>query len=529
MDVSASPDWVKDYKWATVRLATFVGRSQKPRLVCGIVSLLSPDRPQPTSSRVELRKLTQDKGTIFFRKVAMTAADAVIWYRGFSDSELRTPLPYDPVDTLEKSDNTLVACCISGEDQGWPALGFPLSGVDLFETNGALPFPFTGAEPVRIHRRFGLDPLVDDALIDDEAVAFLKRRLHIDLRSYSEYQASVSLLAPDPIIRSIDHFVVPGTGKEDVVIQLKARRAGSLRNLSITLCQYRDQLITFLKTIAVPADGLIVVDVAGGVSASGYTISHPEHGILHHQPPLPFLRDIRLNTSVARRRVTVEAPLSSARSAQQESYSVTEYASLQEPGRINDAAGDILTRRQNARARRKRESLALASDQLWLDSRQEAASFLRNKIRSARRRVWFVDPYMGGLQFFQFVHSVSFEVEIMILTSRPGIEAAAKTSGANGHPSFAAGLRSLADRGFTRVSAYVLPGRTSPALHDRFLVVDDQVWTLGNSLNALGERASLVLKVPDPYALIEKLSEFRDAALSFDAYLKQHGNQGTRG
>jgi hypothetical protein len=44
-----------------------------------------------------------------------------------------------------------------------------------------------------------------------------------------------------------------------------------------------------------------------------------------------------------------------------------------------------------------------------------------------------------------------------------------------------------------------------PILHDRFLVVDGAVWFSGNSLNAIGQRESIIIKLPDPGAVVARL------------------------
>ncbi|MDZ7641450.1 MAG: hypothetical protein U5J62_05430 [Desulfurivibrio sp.] len=60
-------------------------------------------------------------------------------------------------------------------------------------------------------------------------------------------------------------------------------------------------------------------------------------------------------------------------------------------------------------------------------------------------------------------------------------------------------------------NAYVLQ---SSMLHDRFLVIDDTVWFLGNSLNTLGEKASLIVKLPNPDEIVDQLEGMLNEAIS---------------
>jgi hypothetical protein len=40
----------------------------------------------------------------------------------------------------------------------------------------------------------------------------LKRRLHLDLSDYTEYLGSLALVVPDPVLRRVQHFLVPAEG-----------------------------------------------------------------------------------------------------------------------------------------------------------------------------------------------------------------------------------------------------------------------------------------------------------------------------
>lgn len=69
------------------------------------------------------------------------------------------------------------------------------------------------------------------------------------------------------------------------------------------------------------------------------------------------------------------------------------------------------------------------------------------------------------------------------------------------------------------VEVWVLPG-DSPELHDRFLEVDGSVWFFGGSFNGLGERASLVVRVPQPEGILENVRGMISRALSLEAHIQ---------
>ena len=68
-------------------------------------------------------------------------------------------------------------------------------------------------------------------------------------------------------------------------------------------------------------------------------------------------------------------------------------------------------------------------------------------------------------------------------------------------------LPNLAKHGNFSIS--VLTG-TTPAVHDRFLVVDDSVWFSGNSLHTIGDRAGMVIKLRNSDDIIANLTEILD-------------------
>jgi hypothetical protein len=49
-----------------------------------------------------------------------------------------------------------------------------------------------------------------------------------------------------------------------------------------------------------------------------------------------------------------------------------------------------------------------------------------------------------------------------------------------------------------------------PILHDRFLAVDGAVWFSGNSLNAIGQRESMIIKLPDAKSVMSRLNAIFD-------------------
>ena len=54
-----------------------------------------------------------------------------------------------------------------------------------------------------------------------------------------------------------------------------------------------------------------------------------------------------------------------------------------------------------------------------------------------------------------------------------------------------------------KIECKLLLGGKSP-LHDRYIIVDDEAYLLGSSLNEFGSRATTIIKIPAPKKMIEQ-------------------------
>ena len=58
-----------------------------------------------------------------------------------------------------------------------------------------------------------------------------------------------------------------------------------------------------------------------------------------------------------------------------------------------------------------------------------------------------------------------------------------------------------------------------------FLVVDDEVWFMGNSFNTLGDRASMIIKIPNPDEVLHELEKMFNQAEIFGTYFQRQINE----
>ena len=258
------------------------------------------------------------------------------------------------------------------------------------------------------------------------------------------------------------------------------------------------------------SDAIAILEFPAEINREGQSITHPEHGLLDWHEPLPILRTVHTRMGLVTRRKTVQVPAAGRKRPAYE-YDVNEVGSEEESvvGDAVDAAA-VISRLTDAEHRRALRQAAHDYDQRWFyRSRDEADHYLRERIGRARETVLIVDPWFAGRELLAFGHAIrSPDVELRILTSVQGLK-----RDALGDSSVDSGRKLLRIVNETfddyprKPQIRILTGNPAP-IHDRFLVVDGAAWLSGNSLNTLGERAGMIVKLPDPRLVVVRLEAF---------------------
>lgn len=520
------------YAGAAIRLATLQHKKGQPgRLLFATVSLFPRNRPLPPPMRgggLDKCSVGGTGETIFFRRVTLEPQDAINWYRALGNGDDISPVPSVKEERNEKYDG--IKLDVSGliDDPAWPQLGLPVGdGLFAHLSGRSHPAPFIGNTPARIHRRFGSEEGFDSLLGDFKAVAFIARRLHVDLRLYKEYLGSVVLIAPDPILKQVDHFMVPAASDagERIFYRFVPRPGESLEELQLTTFDEQAHLLTDFKTHNIPPDGILDFDKGACVGSYGYVVTHQQHGVLAYSPPYPFMRQVGFNIHPVSGSKIASVPTGESTGSPRMEYQIAQSSLIKTSSLVGDPAPVPNVNARIVIAALQREKLESAKQygQRWFSdgSRIEAMRFIQNELRRAKSRIIIADPYISGLQIPQFLYAVNPETtSVTLLTSNLAFKSVKQ------QPSkvddFSERLVQLEKD--ARVSANVRVLQSS-ILHDRFLVVDNTVWFLGNSLNTLGEKASLIVKIPNPDEVIAQLEVMLNQAIPFEDYKKRRSKR----
>ena len=501
------------YRQAIIHL-TWFRDDQVQHLLFGMVELRPNELPDAVGCpRKDFRVGNKGRKHLHYRRFVLSVPDAIDWYRNAADGNLI--LPHDPNHLTRGNGTKLEGGTSVQEEPPWPH----------FVTSNELAFAPDWMRDSRTHCLFPKNVLsekISEVIRIDKNRAKLKEWLNFDIvEAYREYQGAICLVAPNPLFRSIDksHCEQATEGSaETVAYKLVARQGQCLDGLRLEIVNERLRgRMTLIHKFG--NDAIAVLDFLAKVYKEGRSITHPKYGLLAWHEPQPVFRAIHMTMELHRREKMVHVPVD-GRKRPGYKYKADEFEEERKIT-IGDALedADIVSRLTEAANQRSRRQAAKDYDQQWFHNvPSKAAKYVRQKIGNARDTVLIVDPYFAGRELLAFGHAVTrTNIDFRILTSTLAIDA---NSGSQ--------LLAILDRTFESYSikpeVRVLTG-DPPSVHDRFLVVDGTVWLSGNSLHTIGERAGMIVRLPNPEPVIVRLDDFWHQAQTLSDWLSKQSER----
>jgi len=479
------------YETAAVSIAWLV-RDGKRYLVFGLVQGVAAEKPAPpplaemtTQFRVSGRTTR-----LYLRRWTQPFAAALTWHEAAREGVVVIP----PVDDGDDR-NTLTSGALK-EEPAWPAL------------IAAPEVPFA-RDAGRLHSLYDQDPppILTELTERSDAMTWLSERLHFDLTAYSEYIGSLHLLLEDPILREVNHRLgIDEDGGEYSEIELILRAGQTVDGLSLIVDERRLHGPVDVREIPVTSP-FIKLYHAGRVDEVGLSVRHQGLGVLRHERPLGFLRSISTTITVEEGKKRVRPSPDTDRDPP---YEVPMHRTASEAvyGERNPPSSPDIRLRQAARHREKLAEAERLGQKLFFGDKTAARKTIRDLIGSARRRVMIFDPYFASLELYNFALATrSLAATVSMITSSEYLKGADSVD-ESGEAGEVLERQLAALPPGHEIDAYVLTG-DPPPLHDRFLVIDDEVWFSGNSLHNLGQRFSLLIKLPYPEPVLEALTAMK--------------------
>lgn len=137
------------------------------------------------------------------------------------------------------------------------------------------------------------------------------------------------------------------------------------------------------------------------------------------------------------------------------------------------------------------------------DNERKAVETVMKILNKASKRCYICDMYFTVKTLVHFVMPVKLtNIEVRILSSKEELKA-------NDIVQLKEGCEALIEKDVVNVSCRLLRGEKA-ALHDRFIVADEQVWLVGCSLDEIGKRATTISRVPADYSkkILDRIEEW---------------------
>jgi hypothetical protein len=326
--------------------------------------------------------------------------------------------------------------------------------------------------------------------------------LGFDLLAYDEYLFSLVLLAPNPLVRSTARYIrgnLPGGG-ERIGISVQPRRGASLSDLQVLFREERVEGTSVLGECQLDSCGLGEVELPQPCARSRVEIIHPTRGVIGIDTATGFLRSARVESRgysqkgevivPARRKLKgftgypighwePRGPRASPPAAMSPEVRAVELK-MRRAARSGEAQPDGFARGEDA------------DERLLFQDREKAVLSIRALVAPAQKRVIFVDPFFSHIDVREFALATQYQdVAVSALVGRDeNLWQRASSNQKVAGDLFAEDLQALAEdlKGLGMPLPDVrLMGDKARTYHDRFLVIDDDVWHVGHSFNQLGE------------------------------------------
>jgi hypothetical protein len=361
---------------------------------------------------------------------------------------------------------------------------------------------------VRCHHLMSIkvNDKITNLLKNNKALDFTKNYLFWDISSYPEYHGSIHLILPNPVYRKLSMRLIPEHLKEGdkLCIDIIPRLDKKLSDLRIYHIEsvHGELLGGQFKDIS---ETQTILPFCGVADKTSCVIYCQKRGLLDYSPMNSFIRTISSSLNIIEKQRIIK--IRDKTKNTEESYKTDVVKNISQ--NINKSTKDIpeLCHSKNFinyKLQRKRIEAGNEYGQTFFyNAPNEAKFFIRNLISNSKEQIIIIDPYFSGMELVKFVCAISMEnVKIKIVTSGAHLKEKISQNSPKEEWEILQEHKKLIPN---NIEINVMIG--TAVIHDRYLIIDGEVWFSGNSLHTIGQRASTIIKLPNPYDVIEKLNE----------------------
>lgn len=327
--------------------------------------------------------------------------------------------------------------------------------------------------------------------------------LGYDLSAIPEHIGNAYLCASNPVLRKWDTSLLDK--EKDLLISFHERIGRSIIGCNIVIEEERSKNIgfTIVKTITNKEERIALPYFPDAINEKIYDKSGR---LIEHSYGIWCNIQFNMNIQESVLNLNVQTPNGI------EVYSVpkTSMAGSTTVGKFDLSTAHYL---RNALNDRKFEELESSKEFIFFPkhetSKSKAQSTVRELLNKAHKRCMILDPYFGPLDLVYALTIKNISIPVRIISSAMLLKMEVEPQkGKTNAEQLNESIKQFHNQyPLQEIQCKVLKGKKSP-LHDRYIVIDDDVYLLGSSLNEFGARATTIIKVPTPIKMIEQAEEW---------------------
>ncbi len=504
-----------DYESAEITLFYNRDKSNNRTLVLASVEFLTKWHEKAPPVENECEKIPSSNGhEINFRRFHVNPIEALQWYMSADTSQVSIPFrvnnKIDLVVGKLAEEPRLPELVCEGSADGW----------DLLFCFGKR------SGDSRWHYKRCMEPEKFDGLWSSTQREFvlnwILEKTNFDLRERQGLLGSLSLILPNPVFH---HVGIRGSEQEGrVFLEIDTYPGCSPQDLSAIVLDQRPTGISTVQQLST-ISRKNVIDFPSKAHQIGLAICCAKRGLLYCSPPTSFIESIQISMGIiSGSRKVVVPKTKSGRDETQYTVSVIGSTMPIHVGSSSIPSGTLATSQEIMTLKTKKRGKSL--DQMWFDLNEEkkAEEVIRDFVGKTQQELLIVDPYFGATELLRFALAVGHStVPIRILSSRAYLNEKMEFNSSSNETRAELLKKNLdhvcAQQGVNRIEVRVLAGKKS-IIHDRFLRSDTSVWLLGSSLYEFGSRGTMMIRVPDPDAVREKLEAAWNDSKTLEEFLQ---------
>lgn len=369
-----------------------------------------------------------------------------------------------------------------------------------------------------------LDLFAEDELI--KIGKFIGESIGVDLLKYSEYLGAVILCFANPLLRYMKESL--SRSKRQIVIQLFERKNQTVIGGKVELSDERASGKGFIITREIEKTSF-GVNIPCPPEKLRFRLFNNDGDLIEDRSG-HFMNEIRVNIGIKSHQRRFIKENKNGKSEE----SVIDVVDYQ-----NDKHGEKDTPQtviSKSNKNRELDSLEEKREFIYFpgnnkESKIKAQMVVRELLGGAKERCIICDPYLSGNDVLNYALFVKHSnVEVKLLSSANYLNRRVEGGGIRHGEQLKDIIEDILSKDKTlNINCHVLLGTKKSPLHDRFIVIDHDVYLLGSSLNEFGSRATTLFKSPDPRPLIRQAEIwFGDRVYSknIDEWLEDFGHRG---